>query len=695
MKTMKVVVRLVLAALLLAGAASASAQEVIRGWRGDGTGRYPDANPPVSWGRISETMKSLRAQAAKPKGEGPGDAKPILYGAIEDWLVLYPVPAEGSAQALLKQDLVPDEANLQPDAGDKVGDLEWKAVHVEGSALYFNRILPDAKNLKGNAVFAHAYVYSPRPAAVFMRARGTSAVVRANGERLDKPLGQFSFRVPLKAGWNRILARSLATRTKEGFDIAPIPEGTSYFQLELYGADPDEKYEETGILWTAEPPQAGMPSWFQPVVVGDRVCVSSSPAFLTCYDKRTGKRLWVRYNGLTEFTTPEERAKFPDLFAEIDPKAKRFRELGESFGGTAAERWEMAKLYGELTGLLQKVDGKKYDHPGWGKGIQEPGLASQPVTDGKFIYTWSYLGVAACYDLDGNRKWMTLENDGPQPKHGYELAPMIVGNDFVCETKNWLGFDRATGKLNWKLPGKPSVYWYSGKPQPASEQTDIINYDGLGLYKPGVGFFPTSHTTREGNTLWRIDHDGSMGYRYTLPDPLTEAPKLSQRGGGAWYAPDDTIYQPGVNWGPSLVQANPLFHDGLVYTLSVGGVLRAEEYDGARVYARLTDLAPITYAYPYPHGAGCCASPTLAGNYIYVLGGNGLALVVKPGRTYERVAKNRIERLLPGRLEGHGSAAPQDRLNDRYPECTVASPVFDGNRMYYRAERYLYCIGNQ
>ncbi|HUU42539.1 MAG TPA: PQQ-binding-like beta-propeller repeat protein, partial [Planctomycetota bacterium] len=596
-----------------------------------------------------------------------------------------------------EQDLIPGEADLQPDAGDKVGDLEWKLLRVEGSALYFNRILPDAKVLKDKAGYVHTYVWSPRAVAVFMRMKGTSPRVRVNGELLDKASGRFAWRVQLNAGWNRILARSLATRTKGGMWLEPIPEGSSFFQLEMYGGEPEEKYEESGILWTVEPPQAGMASCYHPVIVGDRIYVTSSPAFLVCYDKLTGKRLWTRYNGFEEFITPAERERFPDLFAEIDPKAKRFRELAESFDGSVKERWELEKLHGELSGLLPKADAGKYAYPsGAGRGLQEPGLAAQPVSDGKFIYTWSYLGIAACYDLDGNRKWMTLENEGPQPKHGYELAPMLIDGDFACEMKHWLGFDRETGQLKWKVPGKPSVYHHNGKPQPKGEGTDIIHYDGLGLYKPGLGFFPTSHTTREGNMLWRIDHDASMGYRCTLPEPLTEAPPLPQRGGGVWHMPGDRIYIPGGYNGASLVQANPLFHDGLIYTITLGGVLRVEaQKDGEHVYARLLDLMPITYAYPYPHGSGCCASPTLAGNTIYLFSSNGTTLVVRPGRTYERVARNRIERLLRGRLGGTRPSPPRDPVNDRYPECTVNSPVFDGRRLYYRAERYLYCIGRE
>jgi hypothetical protein len=639
-------------------------------------------------------MKGLRAQAAKPKGEGPGDAKPILYGIVEDWLVLGPVPAEGNDQELLKKDLVPDEAKLQPDARDKVGDLEWKPIRVEGSLLYFNRILPKAENLKDKAVFAHTYIYSPRAANVFMRVKAmSSATVRVNGEQLGKGSGLYTWRVQLNKGWNRVLARTLSSRTKGGYDIAPWPEGSSCFQLEMYGGEAEEKYEETGILWTVEPPQAGRFSCYQPVIVGDRIYVTSSPAFLVCYDKLTGKRLWMRDNGFCEFITPEERGKFPDLFNQINPKEKRFKELAESYGGSLDERMELERLHRELTGLLQKVDPEKYAE----RGHQEPGLASQPISDGKFIYTWSYMGIAACYDLDGKRKWMTLENEGPQWKHGYDLAPMLVGKDLVVEMMNIIGFDRETGKVNWKIPHKWQVYVHTGALE-KGDQTDLVNYDGLGVYKPGLGFFPWSAATREGKSLYRVVIADAFEFS-TLPDPLTEAPTLKEQSCGTWYMPDDPIYLPGVNWGTSMIVANALVHNGLIYTISIGGVLRVmEEGTMKHICIRLLDLNPITWAYPYPHGSGVCASPTLAGNYIYLFGGNGTTLVIKPGRTYELVAKNRIERLLPGVLEGGELNSPswwlhKDLVNDRYPECTVSSPIFDGNRLYYRAERYLYCIG--
>ena len=152
---------------------------------------------------------------------------------------------------------------------------------------------------------------------------------------------------------------------------------------------------------------------------------------------------------------------------------------------------------------------------------------------------------------------------------------------------------------------------------------------------------------------------------------------------------------PGVNWGNTYILGSALLHDELMYTISLGGVLRVREGNARKpVYVELLSFSPITWAYPYPNGSGVCASPTLGGKNIYLFGGNGKTLVIKPGRTPEVVAVNRIERMLPGRMN-HWDPFPKDRKNDWYPECTVSSPIFDGKRIYYRAERHLYCIGEK
>ncbi len=79
------------------------------GWRGDGTGKYPDANPPVTRGRVSQAVKALRFQANRPK---EGDAGvPMQSGAAREWLVLGPVPL--ADLAAFGQETVPGEVRAR------------------------------------------------------------------------------------------------------------------------------------------------------------------------------------------------------------------------------------------------------------------------------------------------------------------------------------------------------------------------------------------------------------------------------------------------------------------------------------------------------------------------------------------------------------------------------------------------------
>ena len=53
-------------AVLAGGALAGTA-----GFRGNWTGRFPDANPPVKWTSVSDVMAGLRCQADKPGGNAP------------------------------------------------------------------------------------------------------------------------------------------------------------------------------------------------------------------------------------------------------------------------------------------------------------------------------------------------------------------------------------------------------------------------------------------------------------------------------------------------------------------------------------------------------------------------------------------------------------------------------------------------
>ena len=256
---------------------------------------------------------------------------------------------------------------------------------------------------------------------------------------------------------------------------------------------------------------------------------------------------------------------------------------------------------------------------------------------------------------------------------------------------NLIAFDRETGKVKWKIERHR---WKWPPPDPAIpvtlEGSDCVNYQKLGLYKPGVGFFAWSQSTLEGKKAYVHGYDGTVFTVLDIPEVITGETRLKKRRIGNVKRLKPVEVTPN-SWAADGIQASVLVHDGLIYVVTMGGPLRVyDEKTLAPVYttSRL-ELNTMMWAYPYPHGSGVCASPTLGGKHIYLFGNNGTTLVIKPGRKFEVVAKNRIERLLPGHF-ARGTANPSKK--GYYTECTVSSPVFEGKRIYYQAEGFLYCI---
>ena len=52
--------------------------QAVTGWRNDGSGKYPDATPPTTWGRVSRPTKSLRYMASRPGDADAGSQLPVL-----------------------------------------------------------------------------------------------------------------------------------------------------------------------------------------------------------------------------------------------------------------------------------------------------------------------------------------------------------------------------------------------------------------------------------------------------------------------------------------------------------------------------------------------------------------------------------------------------------------------------------------
>ncbi len=97
---------------------------------------------------------------------------------------------------------------------------------------------------------------------------------------------------------------------------------------------------------------------------------------------------------------------------------------------------------------MKRIDAEKYAT----ETAPDVGFSGfTPSSDGKFLYTWFGDGVTACYDLEGNRRWIRVDHRAAV-EHGFSSSPLLIDGKFVVFMRDLMAFDAKTGKLAWKAP---------------------------------------------------------------------------------------------------------------------------------------------------------------------------------------------------------------------------------------------------
>jgi hypothetical protein len=128
--------------------------------------------------------------------------------------------------------------------------------------------------------------------------------------------------------------------------------------------------------------------------------------------------------------------------------------------------------------------------------------------------------------------------------------------------------------------------------------------------------------------------------------------------------------------------ASPLYVDGVVYSIEMGGGLAAVDTVARKsLYRQYLDGYNRYHRFMY----GVAASPALAGKHIYITDDAGYTHIIQPGPALKELGRNVIENI---HLSGLGG-------NPCKQESFYTSPFFEGKCLYLRGEEYLYCIGQE
>ncbi len=646
--------------------------------------------------RVKSFVFDLHDQSDKPKDDLIGGVQ-MTVGEVHEWSILGPFPMKDYKKDGPAESFLENEEQVQPVVGQGVGEKKWKAftstMGNQGSS--YGRIMLDlamaygmgeqieAQNKPGKieplAAYAHSYVWSPEAGQARLRIVGTPCKAWLNGTGVKVP-GQYeqSPAVELKKGWNSLMVKVGSTAGNWNVFARFSPIGPY-------------QYESRNIRWMTQMPGAG---WSSPIVVGDKLFVSTDMACLVCINKADGKILWIRSNGSYESLSEEERMAggLKEQFGPIAQKLEEvlndlMRALNETdmLNGAAAGPQEnirkLMKTKGDLENSL--VSGlEKFDKKQFKDTRQHVSQSTgTPCSDGKFVYA-AYLGsgksdgaqTVSCYDLQGKKIWSRyFIVRGAE--HGCHSSPLIVGDRLLFGSCGvvWC-LDRFSGKTLWST--KKS--WNEGSPSACKIGDEDVAFTPPGLvYRMSDGqvLFSCPENTQQSSPLLC---DGMIFWTrsgYDLPAAVTDPLALSRR----FRADTDDLGLPETSAGFGNAHiASPLLVDGLLYLLTEsGGLVVYDAKAGGIVYRRLLDaLNPrLTWVF----NVGVCSSPVLAGKHIFITDDQSQTLVLEPGGQYKQVARNVVQSLTEN--------GDQDQF-----ESTI---IAEGNRLYVHGQFNFYCIGDK
>ncbi len=288
-----------------------------------------------------------------------------------------------------------------------------------------------------------------------------------------------------------------------------------------------------------------------------------------------------------------------------------------------------------------------------------------PVTDGKRVYL-SFLdgedAIVAAYDFSGNQVWLQRPGTFSSP-HGYSCSPILY-KDKVIINGNSKGdsflaaLSKTDGSVIWKVlhPNKahsfstPIIRELAGK-----IQMIFLGNQEIASYNPDNGEkywfisgpsedFCSSPVYNENSGLLFISSAWPQRHLLAVnPDgkgDVTDSKVVWRTTKGACYVPSP------VTAGDYLFST---MTNGRVHCIDVKTGDTYWEENLGRQYS----------------------SPVLANGLVYMPNDDGVITVIKPGVSFEVVAKNTIG----------------ERMN--------ASPAISNGKIYLRGEKHLFCIGEE
>jgi len=254
-----------------------------------------------------------------------------------------------------------------------------------------------------------------------------------------------------------------------------------------------------------------------------------------------------------------------------------------------------------------------------------------PASDGRLIFAFYSSNDLACFDLEGNLKWLRgLTYDHPTTRNeaGMASSPLVLGEVVIVQLENQgesfvAGIDVADGATRWRLERQPDAVWCSptvlrGK----TPEDDVVLLQTRGRF--------TGHDPRTGEELWLYEAEC-----HTIASCTTC--------GDCVYLPGDGLHA--LRYDPAARNVKPLWYeqrlrggnsspvvdDGRVYRIKSPAILVCADAADGGILWQLRLKGPIW------------ATPVVADGHLYAVNHGGLVHVVRLGEKGKLVGTRQID----------------------------------------------------
>jgi outer membrane protein assembly factor BamB len=423
-------------------------------------------------------------------------------------------------------------------------------------------------------------------------------------------------------------------------------------------AQPPLEWSPTkNVVWSTPMPGYGVS---HPVLLGQRIFNCSEPATLLCLNREDGKILWQKTSSYSDLEiAPEVRKQIKQEQAEmavISSKESAVRmDMDTLRRSLTKDQTPQDEIEKKLQTFRQQLEALKKDKEKLTLGVlyTQPDIhptagfsAATPVTDGKNVFVAFGNGLVACFDLEGDRKWLKLIEHSNAP-YAHSGSPVLAGDRLLIHFTDLVALDTKTGAESWrlKLPtshGTPLVTRVGEVDIVLTPKGVLVRAQDGKVLAEGLGSCGSNSPVLHEGTVYYVRGEATA---VPLPEALVEPVKLP----ALWKT---KVKSSGYQF------SSPVVFDGLLYSTNDESLLTVlEAATGKLVYEQRLNL----------HGAAY-PSISLAGDRIYVSSDAGETVVLQAGREYKELARNKLEEFR-------------------------SSLVFEGKRVYVRTAKHLYCIG--